>query len=155
MQVTALTASAPEVPINLNRAIEFEPTCEQCFRRVPITKDDQYPDLSRCERCEVTFFCSEVCRSASLGKHQQQHCSVLQEITACESTEDQARKNSGELGVLMPTASPRTTYVPRQSLRSWKEYFVFSGSPHVTAINDRFQPTRSDQAIVEIAHLLK
>lgn len=109
----------------------------------------------KCEDCDMAFFCSDACRSTSLDSHQQQRCSDLQEHAACETVKIQSIKDTGELGVLMPTEGPRSSYVPLSTLQSWKEYFDFSGNPLAPAINKDFQPLKDDAEVKTIWRLLK
>lgn len=103
----------------------------------------------------MAFFCSDACRSKGLSSHQQQRCSDLQESAACEAVKIQSTKDTGELGVLMPTELPHSSYVPLSTLRSWKAYFDFSSNPLSPAITEEFQPITDDQEIQKVWRLLK
>ena len=151
----ALESGDPLVKINSQRAIQFQPFCEQCFRTTFDNQDREYQKLIMCEDCQVTFFCSESCQSASFDKHKQQQCSDLQEFVACEYTKTKLIRETGDLGVTMPTRTPRTSHVPLKTLSSWKDYFVFSDNPLASAVNDSCQPVEQDMKTVHISRVLK
>ena len=145
----------PVVKINSQRAIQFQPFCEHCFRTNFDNQNREYQKLIACEDCQVTFFCSKVCQSASLDTHKGRQCSDLQEFVACEYTKTKLIRETGELGVIMPTRTPRTIHVPLMSFGSWKEYFAFSDNPLASAVNDSCQPVEQDLKTVHFSRILK
>jgi len=141
--------------MNAQRAIQYQPSCEQCFRTAFDNENHDYRKLIKCEDCNIAFFCSTSCRSTSFGSHQEQRCSDLREYAACEAIKIQSIKDTGGLGVLMLTELPRSSYVPLRTLRSWKEYFDFSGNPLAPAIDEDFRPVNNDPEVCSVWRLLK
>lgn len=126
--------------MNMQRVVRFQPHCENCFR-TPFDIDEQESKkLMKCEHCNLAFFCSEDCRSASLPEHRQKKCSALQQYAACEVEKNLFMKETGKRIVQMLTKLPRTSYQPLTSLRSWKDYFEFSYNPLVESIDEAFRP---------------
>lgn len=146
---------APEVKTNAQRVVQYQPSCEQCFRTAFDNEGHEYHKMMSRSDCNMVFFCPEDCQSASQPTHRQERCSDLQEIAASETLKYITLKETGELGIVEPIREPRSTYRPLNNLKTWKAYFDLSQNPLAYAINDSFQPINYDPRTQTIYRLLK
>lgn len=80
----------------------------------------------------------------------------MKDAGACEIVKLEHLKATGEPLIELPTQSPRRTYKPLHTARSWKDYFQdISASPFGDFITEDFSPVKDDKEFLHACRFLK
>ncbi|KAJ7186826.1 hypothetical protein C8R46DRAFT_1058162, partial [Mycena filopes] len=99
--------------------VTYEPKCRVCFRS-PF--QDTTRSFTACTGCELAWWCSAECKTRFADVHAK-NCTSYRTVAAIDTVKIAYARARGDARALMiPTITPRTSYIPPSALNNWADY---------------------------------
>ncbi|KAJ7186817.1 hypothetical protein C8R46DRAFT_981142 [Mycena filopes] len=99
--------------------VTYERKCRVCFRN-PF--HDRTRSFTACAGCELAWWCSAECEKRFADVHTKS-CASYRTVAATDAVEiAHARARGSPTALMIPTTTPRTSYIPPSALNNWADY---------------------------------
>ncbi|CZR51327.1 uncharacterized protein PAC_01202 [Phialocephala subalpina] len=131
MRITAFRNHQPrgQFTVNDERLLQYQPYCTSCHLTIfQLPPSNQ--KLTLCPNCQIAAHCP----SCPFSSHEAA-CSNLKSVTTAEHFAIAHYIETSEPSLIMPTGTPRTTYLPLSSAEGWLDYYTtISDKPMIAGL---------------------
>lgn len=131
MRITVFRNHQPrgQFTVNDERLLQYQPYCVSCHLTIfqlPLSNQK----LTLCPKCQIASHCP----SCSLSSHDSA-CSSLTEVKTAERFAISHYIETSEPSLIMPTGTPRSTYLPLSTASGWLDYYTtISDKPMIAGL---------------------